>query len=55
VWITDGAEGGLPSEGECKSASPKAVQAKKLVLYAPLYDNPLHTSLSVNSGLQNQL
>jgi len=29
-------------------------KVKKLVLYAPLYDNPLHTNLGAGSGLQNK-
>jgi pimeloyl-ACP methyl ester carboxylesterase len=29
-------------------------KVKKLVLYAPLYENPLHTNLGAGSGLQNK-
>src|SRR5260370_10944971 len=35
-------------------ASLHSEKVKKLVLYAPLYDNPLHTNLGASSGLQNK-
>ena len=35
-------------------ASLHSENVKKLVLYAPLYDNPLHTNLGAGSGLQNK-
>src|SRR5258708_38000507 len=38
----------------CYYASLLSEKVKKLVLYAPLYDNPLHTNLGASSGLQNK-
>jgi pimeloyl-ACP methyl ester carboxylesterase len=35
-------------------ASLHSEKVKKLVLYAPLYDNPLHTNLGAGSGLQDK-
>jgi pimeloyl-ACP methyl ester carboxylesterase len=35
-------------------ASLHSEKVKRLVLYAPLYDNPLHTNLGASSGLQNK-
>jgi pimeloyl-ACP methyl ester carboxylesterase len=35
-------------------ASLHSEKVRKLVLYAPLYDNPLHTNLGAGSGLQDK-
>ena len=35
-------------------ASLQSEKVRKLVLYAPLYENPLHTNLGAGSGLQNK-
>jgi len=43
---------GAMTAGYYTSLFPEKVQ--KLVLYAPLYDNPLHTNLGAGSGLQNK-
>jgi pimeloyl-ACP methyl ester carboxylesterase len=43
---------GAMTAGYYTSLWPEKV--RKLVLYAPLYDNPLHTNLGAGSGLQNK-
>jgi pimeloyl-ACP methyl ester carboxylesterase len=43
---------GAMTAGYYTSLFPEKV--RKLVLYAPLYDNPLHTNLGAGSGLQNK-
>ena len=43
---------GAMTAGYYASLHPEKV--RKLVLYAPLYDNPLHTNLGAGSGLQDK-
>jgi len=43
---------GAMTAGYYTSLQPEKV--KKLVLYAPLYDNPMHTNLGAGSALQNK-